>query len=89
MTVRNLLGCGRFDDEVLLPIIRQAEECVKYAFQMGAKVALGSDAGAYRVMHGQGILDEEKAFYDILGKNEKVREWLVAGEKQIRERFRR
>lgn len=89
VTVRNLLGCGRFDDEVLLPIIRQAEECVKYAFQMGAKVALGSDAGAYRVMHGQGILDEEKAFYDILGKNEKVREWLAAGEKQIRERFRR
>ena len=87
VTVRNLLGCGRFEDDVLLPIIRQAEECVGYAYQMGAKVALGSDAGAYQVMHGQGILDEEQSFYDILGNQEDVKNWLAAGEKQIRQRF--
>ena len=29
-------------------------------------MALGSDAGAYRVLHGQGLLDEYKAFQSVL-----------------------
>ena len=32
VTVRNLLGCGRYDDEVLRPIIVQAENLVRLAF---------------------------------------------------------
>lgn len=44
VTVRNLLGCGRYEDEVLLPIIRQAETMVRTAFRK-IKVALGSDGG--------------------------------------------
>ena len=39
VTVRNLLGCGRYEDEVLLPIIHQAEELVRIAFCKKIKVA--------------------------------------------------
>ena len=52
VTVRNLLGDGRYDDETLKPIIESAEENIRKAFRMGIKTAPGSDAGAYRVFHG-------------------------------------
>ena len=89
VTVRNLLGCGRYEDEVLLPIIRHAEENVRTAFQKKVKTALGSDAGAYRVLHGEGICQEYQAFQEILGNSDEVRNWLEEGEKTIREKFRR
>ena len=47
VTVRNLLGDGRYADETLRPIIETAEENVRKAFGLGVKVAPGSDA----VMH--------------------------------------
>ena len=46
VTVRNLRGCGRYEDRVLIPIIRKAEENLFLACQKKAQVALGSDAGA-------------------------------------------
>ena len=75
VTVRNLLGCGRYEDEVLLPIIRQAETMVRTAFRKKIKVALGSDAGAYCVPHGKGICQEYQSFQEILGDSDEVREW--------------
>ncbi|MCI5530874.1 MAG: Xaa-Pro dipeptidase, partial [Blautia sp.] len=87
VTVRNLRGCGRYRDETLLPIIRCAEENLRLAFRMGVHVSLGSDGGAYMVPHGQGLLDEEKSFCDILGDSPRVRQWLLNGEEQIRRRF--
>ena len=81
VTVRNLLGCGRYEDEVLLPIIRQAETMVRTAFRKKVKVALGSDAGAYCVPHGKGICQEYQSFQEILGDSDEVREWLENGEK--------
>lgn len=89
VTVRNLLGCGRYDDEVLRPIIVQAENLVRLAFAKKVKVAPGSDAGAYMVPHGKGICQEYEAFCQILGDRPEVREWLQGGECEIRERFRR
>ena len=89
VTIRNLLGCGRFEDEVLLPIIEVAEDNVRLAYEKGAKVALGSDGGAYMVPHGQGIVDEYHAFLQILGDTKEVHEWLKNGELRIRERFNR
>lgn len=85
--IRNLKGDGRYEDEVLEPIIKTAEENVRKAFQLGVKVALGSDGGAYRVLHGKGIEDELCAFEKILGKNEEVYRWLTDGEAQIQKRF--
>ena len=87
VTVRNLLGDGRYADETLKPIIETAEENVRKAFRLGVKVAPGSDAGAYRVLHGQGIQDEMQAFVQILGNEEKAYQWLMEGEMELRQKF--
>ena len=87
VTVRNLLGDGRYADETLKPIIETAEENVRKAFGLGVKVAPGSDAGAYRVLHVQGIQDEMQAFVQILGNEEKAYQWLMEGEMEIRKKF--
>ena len=89
VTVRNLLGCGRYDDEVLRPIIARSEELVHMAFEKRIKTAAGRDAGAYMVPHGKGICQEYESFCQILGNIPRVTEWLKNGEKEIRERFRR
>lgn len=39
VTVRNLLGDGRYDDETLKPIIESAEENIRKAFRLGIKTA--------------------------------------------------
>lgn len=89
VTVRNLLGCGRYEDAVIRLIMKRAEENVKLAFEKNVKVALGSDAGAYCVPHGRGILDEYQAFMDILGDTPEMKAWLLQGEKEIKEKFQR
>ena len=89
VTVRNLAGCGRYEDSVLTQIIHQAEVLVRLAYQKKVKVAPGSDAGAYMVPHGKGILQEWEAFRQILGDSGEVKEWLKTGEKEIRDRFKR
>ena len=87
VTVRNLLGDGRYADEVLRPIIETAEENVRKAFWLGVKVAPGSDAGAYRVLHGQGIQDEIDSFAKILEGYDDVYRWLANGEEEIKKKF--
>ena len=87
VTVRNLMGDGRYEDEVLRPIIEAAEKNVRKAFQLGIKVAPGSDAGAYRVLHGQGIQDEVESFAEILEEHDDVYRWLADGEEKIRKKF--
>ncbi len=89
VTVRNLLGCGRFEDSVIQSIMIQGERNLRLAYKLGAKVALGSDAGAYQVYHGKGIQDELAAFRQILGDGEDVYSWLKAGEDFIKKRFQR
>ena len=89
VTVRNLVGCGRYEDSVLNPIIHEAEVLVRLAYQKKVKVAPGSDAGAYMVPHGKGISQEWEAFRQILGDSGEVKEWLKTGEKEIQDRFKR
>ena len=91
VTVRNLMGDGRYEDEVLWPIIESAKENVRKAFQLGIKVAPGSDAGAYRVLHGQGIQDEMDSFVEFLEeeKRDDVYRWLADGETEIKKKFMR
>ena len=88
VTVRNLLGDGRYDDETLKPIIESAEENIRKAFRLGIKTAPGSDAGAYRVLHGKGIRDEVQSFAEILGDQDAAYRWLAEGEVKIRKRFK-
>ena len=88
VTVRNLKGCGRFEDTILASIIKAGEQNLKKAFEKKVHVAVGSDAGAYQVLHGQGVQDESRAFFDILGDTQAVRSWMEDGEKRIRTIFR-
>ena len=68
VTIGNLIGCGRFPDEVLKPLLAYQRNAVKKAAALGAKIACGSDAGAYRVLHGQGGMDERALLRRILGE---------------------
>lgn len=58
VTIANLIGCGRYPDEVLQPLLTNQMHAVQKAAAMGARIACGSDAGAFRVLHGEGTLDE-------------------------------
>lgn len=89
VTIRNLKGCGRYEDKTIQPIIDRAEEMLRFAWKYHANVALGSDAGAYMVLHGDGICQEYQAFRTILGESEKLDTWLFSGENLIKEKFRR
>ncbi len=85
VTIGNLIGTGRFPDDVLKPLLQLQQESVTYAAMMGARIALGSDAGAYNVYHGQASLDEYALLKACLG--EKTDDILYAGEDAIRSRF--
>ena len=86
VTVRNLLCDDRFEHEVIRAIWEGIEKNIRYAHAAGVCMALGSDAGAYRVLHGQGILDEQRAFRDILPEvpEAELDRKLQHGEEQIR-----
>ena len=60
--IANLWGLGRFPDEVLVPLTELHQQNVTYAAKLGAKIALGTDAGAYAVYHGEAVQQE----YDLL-----------------------
>jgi hypothetical protein len=64
-TVSNLRGSGRFPEEVLKPLEQLQKENVTYAAKIGGKIALGSDAGAWAVPHGQ--QQEEALLAQALG----------------------
>lgn len=66
VTVKNLLGDSRFPDPVVRDIWEGQKRNLHRAYELGVKMALGSDAGAYRVLHGQGLLDEYQAFSQVL-----------------------
>ena len=87
--VKNLLEKGRFSDQVLRKIWEQGKENIRKGYERGVKLALGSDAGAYLVPHGQGILDEWSCFQEILGDKEDLREHLLEGEALIQRKFRK
>ena len=88
VTVRNLIGCGRFPDEIVRKIYETDCRNIRFGKEKGVILALGSDAGAYRVMHGTGICQEYQAFLKILGDTDEVRTWLKDGETEINRRFR-
>lgn len=89
VTVKNLLGCGRFSDEVISSIMEIIKKNIQYAFEKKAKVAIGSDAGAYQVMHGSGTIQEYETFLEILKNSKEVTQWLRDGEETIKRKFQR
>lgn len=74
VTITNLIGGGRFDDGAIRRLKREQGERIRRGFELGAKIALGSDAGAWRVLHGQGLLDEYKELIRLMTESEKGEE---------------
>jgi len=85
VTFGNLIGCGRFPDAVLKPLLEGAMENVRRAVSLGALIAPGSDAGAFRVLHGQGTLDEYALLKAAIGEG--CGEVLSRGIREIQARF--
>lgn len=88
-TILNMLGDGRFDDGVLREIGGLHGERIRQAWSKGAKIALGSDAGAYTVYHGSGIEDEYRHILNILGPDSEPDQRLAENEDWIRLKFSR
>lgn len=57
-TCANLIGAGRFPDETVRRIHDDHAAFTAQCAEAGALVASGSDAGAWRVPHASGLLDE-------------------------------
>lgn len=85
VTIGNLIGCGRFPDTVLKPLLAYQMNAVQKAAALGAKIACGSDAGAYRVLHGQGGIDERALLRRAIGEDADT--VLEAGNAAIMARF--
>lgn len=85
VTIGNLIGCGRFPDTVLQPLLQYQLAAVRKAAALGAKIACGSDAGAYRVLHAQGGLDELALLRRALGPD--ADRIVAAGNAAIEARF--
>lgn len=82
--IGNLTGGGRFADEITEQIRRFHMEQIRRFVQMGGKIALGSDAGAWRVPHVTGLGTEFNYLTEIVDKNH-----LKNSEMIIKKRFSR
>ena len=65
-------------------------EHIRYAFEKGARIGLGSDSGAYRVPHGQGLLDEYNWMKEAVGPKQEMllRERLAEAEAWIQKKMK-
>ena len=75
VTVSNLLENGRYPAETLAWIFETQKKGLQLAFEKDVVLAAGSDAGAYGVLHGKGIREEERVMRKILG----AEKWAGAG----------
>lgn len=88
VTIANLIGSGRFGDAALRALKEETGMRIRRGFELGAQIALGSDAGAYRVFHGQGLLDEYREIRALTeGKLPDLDARLLAAEQELRRRF--
>ena len=85
VTIGNLVGLGRFPDHVLQPLLELHLSNVAFAANKGAKIALGTDAGAYAVYHGSAVKQEYAFLRQVLG--DRTDDILRNAEKNIQERF--
>lgn len=85
VTIGNLIGDARFPEQATRPLLAYQQNAIRFAAQHGAMIAPGSDAGAYRVFHGQGGLDELALLEKTLGAG--AEEILARGAKEIQARF--
>ncbi len=85
VTVERLIGSGRYPDRVLKQILSGHLERIRRGAQLGAVIALGTDAGAWGVFHGAAVEQEYALLQQALGEHtEKI---LSEGENTIRHKF--
>lgn len=88
VTITNLIGCGRFDDRVLEQLKERQGKMIRRGFELGVKIAAGSDAGAYQVPHGQGIWDEYRELSQLYpGEEPDCMTAFEQAEEEIKRRF--
>lgn len=87
VTIGNLIGSRRFPDSVVEQILDMAKARIADAFTYDANIGLGSDAGAFCVAHGQGIVDEYRLFLDVVGDKDKVDQRILRSEQMIKDVF--
>ena len=85
VTIGNLIGDARFPESATKPLLAYQLDAVRKAAQYDAFLAPGSDAGAYRVFHGQGGLDELALLHRALG--DCADDILARGTAEIESRF--
>lgn len=88
VTIKNLLGNGRFPDMIIRQILDRAKQNISDAFSLGVHIGLGSDAGAYCVGHGTGIYDEYDLFSSVISDPGIVDPILSQSEQLIKALFR-
>ena len=86
---RNLRGKGLYDEGVLERIYQASLRAITAAVEAGCLVAVGSDAGAVCVPHGQGALDEYACFEEAVPDRTVRDAALAVGERFIRTTFAR
>ena len=86
---RNLMGKGLFDEGTLALIWEASRSAIAAAVDAGCLVAVGSDAGAVGVPHGQGTCDEYDCFCAAVPDSALRDASLARGEAFICETFRR
>ena len=89
VTVKNLIGCGRFSDTVLKKIWEGILINMHHARRYGVVLAPGSDAGAFMVPHAKGLMDEYQAFREIFPDEPDICTFFAEGAKCIRTLFGR
>lgn len=84
-TIGNLLGSGRYPDQVVENILHSAQENIRKVASLGGLVGLGCDAGAFRVPHVTGTICEEKWLRQALG--DKLDNILLSAENRVKALF--
>ncbi len=82
-TIGNLINCGRYPDDVLRPLLHEQVKKVRFVYDNGGMIGLGSDAGAYRVFHAQAVRDE-RGYLSFVSD-----EALLRAQAYTKERFRK
>ena len=82
--IGNLKGGGRFEDVITQKITEYHLQMIKTYVKLGGRIALGSDAGAWRVPHVEGVWTELRYLEGIVDESH-----LKESENIIRKKFRR
>lgn len=86
--VANAIGSEGADDDVIRKILDGHEAAITAAAKKGINIAIGSDAGAYRVAHVEGMFQEMEYLDRIIPKEYNPEVIIQKSQRLIQERFR-